>query len=191
MAGLEKRYRRAGDSVLIEVKVDTVEQLFNSLDPSPFRAKDLDSEVAGYIVDTAQEFPLHTPVRLAIHVPLDRAAYDSLQASVTEAIHNYFEYQSDVATAKLRRKLRLGRTSLVVGLLFLFVCLSARAALGAYTGNVSIEVIREGLLIMGWVAMWRPIQILLYDWWPIRGMRRWYDKLALMQVQIEAPVTGG
>jgi hypothetical protein len=29
-------------------------------------------------------------------------------------------------------------------------------------------VIREGFLIGGWVAMWRPLEVFLYDWWPNR-----------------------
>jgi hypothetical protein len=33
-------------------------------------------------------------------------------------------------------------------------------------------IIRESLLIGGWVAMWRPMEILLYDWWPIRAEAR-------------------
>lgn len=34
------------------------------------------------------------------------------------------------------------------------------------------EILREGLVITGWVAMWRPLEILLYDWWPLIDERR-------------------
>jgi hypothetical protein len=29
------------------------------------------------------------------------------------------------------------------------------------------RVIEESLLIFCWVANWRPIEIFLYEWWPI------------------------
>jgi hypothetical protein len=46
---------------------------------------------------------------------------------------------------------------------------------------------REGLVIGGWVAMWRPLEIFLYDWWPIHAEARLFDRLAAMPVRIEYP----
>ena len=45
--------------------------------------------------------------------------------------------------------------------------------------------LRESLLIGGWVAMWRPLEVFLYDWWPIRAEARLYDRLAAMPVRIQ------
>jgi len=44
--------------------------------------------------------------------------------------------------------------------------------------------LRESLLIGGWVAMWRPLEVFLYDWWPIRLEARLYDRLSAMPVRI-------
>jgi hypothetical protein len=46
-------------------------------------------------------------------------------------------------------------------------------------------VIREGFLIGGWVAMWRPLEVFLYDWWPIRAEARLFDRLSRMPVRID------
>jgi hypothetical protein len=46
---------------------------------------------------------------------------------------------------------------------------------------------KEGLTIAGWVAMWRPLEIYLYDWWPLFEERRRLERLARMQVRIEMP----
>jgi len=45
-------------------------------------------------------------------------------------------------------------------------------------------VLRESLLIGGWVAMWRPMEIFLYDWWPVRAEARLSDRLTAMPVRI-------
>jgi hypothetical protein len=64
--------------------------------------------------------------------------------------------------------LRHGRASLAIGFSFVAVCLIAADAVGKFaTGNFS-TILRESLTIVGWVAMWRPMQIFLYDWWPLR-----------------------
>ena len=46
------------------------------------------------------------------------------------------------------------------------------------------EIVRESLLIGGWVAMWRPLEVFLYDWWPIRAEARLGDRLSEMPVRI-------
>lgn len=32
--------------------------------------------------------------------------------------------------------------------------------------------------------MWRPMEVFLYDWWPIRREAKFQDRLAAMPVQI-------
>src|SRR5215467_4826417 len=53
-------------------------------------------------------------------------------------------------------------------------------------GRTSIvsEIIAEGTLIAGWVAMWRPLDTFLYDWWPIQRRGRILGKLAEMPVVV-------
>lgn len=47
-----------------------------------------------------------------------------------------------------------------------------------------LTVLRESLSIAGWVAMWRPMELLLYDWWPIRAEVRLLQRLATMPVRV-------
>jgi hypothetical protein len=46
------------------------------------------------------------------------------------------------------------------------------------------EILRESLLIGGWVAMWRPMEVFLYDWWPIRADAQLADRLSAMRVRL-------
>lgn len=45
-------------------------------------------------------------------------------------------------------------------------------------------VLREGLIIAGWVAMWRPMEIFLYEWWPLLRKGHLYQKLSRMHVEV-------
>ncbi|HKW49195.1 MAG TPA: hypothetical protein VJN70_17205 [Gemmatimonadaceae bacterium] len=47
------------------------------------------------------------------------------------------------------------------------------------------NLLRESLAIGGWVALWRPMKIFLYDWWPIRDEVSRFDRLAAMPVRID------
>jgi hypothetical protein len=181
---LASRYRRHGETILIELKLSDVMQLFNSLDPSPFHEKDLDDDAAEYILGTAREFSLKTPLRLSIYLPAEAIGKDTAD-TVTHAIHNFFDYRELVAARDLRELLRRGRTSLIIGLVFLSLCLFARELVGNLVVGTLTEFLREGLLISGWVAMWRPIQIFLYEWWPVRNLRRLNDKLSHLKIDVK------
>jgi hypothetical protein len=79
--------------------------------------------------------------------------------------------------------MREGRSALVIGLLFMVTC--ELAALILFKGDLPLLIVtREGLTILGWVAMWRPIEIYLYRWWPLLGKRRLYQRLARMEVEV-------
>ncbi len=40
---------------------------------------------------------------------------------------------------------------------------------------------------VGWVANWRPMEIFLYDWWPLSRKRHRYERLAIAELEIVPP----
>ncbi len=166
----------------IELKLRDMNQLFNSMDPSPFNDKDLDHDAEEFIVSWAQEYAPGEPVTLRIH--LDNWPATDPTALMQEAIHNYFAYRANLNRLELRRLMKQGRTSLIIGVLFLSTCLSASQMLLGTHGTTWTEIARESLSIAGWVAMWRPMQIYLYDWWPVHHLGRVYTKLSRMPVHV-------
>ena len=180
---LAEHYHRENGHYLIELRLSEMRRLFNSFDPAPFLEKDLDSEAEDYIVDTVKDFRPDACLKLVIYLPVEQCGGEQGQV-LPEAIHHYFDYRAQHMAMKFRFMLLQGRASLLIGLLFLFGCIAAREALpnlGAWTG-----IVDEGLLICGWVAMWRPIQIYLYDWWPIRRMQRVYEKIRDMPMEVRS-----
>ncbi|HEX3321903.1 MAG TPA: hypothetical protein VHR84_14440 [Terriglobales bacterium] len=123
---------------------------------------------------------------LALVVDLDREAGLPDEAAVLrDAIHEFFSQRAQAYRRRLRELFRVGRTSLVIGL----VALACAVALGDFLATLlkntpTGEIIRETLTIGGWVSMWRPLEVFLYDWWPIRNEARLSDRLAGMPVRI-------
>ncbi len=179
---ITSRYRRIAGASLIEVRLASLDQLFNTLDPSPFHQKDLDSDAEDYIVGAARELPMREPLRLVLHIGDARSASPDV-ADVAKWIQGYFGYRRQATARDLRYLFRQGRISLAIGLGFLASCHLLR---GFLLGSVNplLQLIAESLLIAGWVAMWRPLDIILYDWWPLRRMGKVYEKLAHIPVEI-------
>jgi hypothetical protein len=170
---------------VIEIRLTHLNQLFNTFDPSPFHERDLDQDAEDYIVASADEYSLKRPLRLVI-LPADEVPPPG-EHGLPHAIHNYFAYQMDVARRRLRFQLREGRVALVIGLAFLLTCLSLRQVALSLEPGPTGQILREGLLIVGWVAMWRPLEIFLYDWWPIRHADRLFKKLSAIPVLVREP----
>lgn len=152
------------------------------MDPSPFIEKDLDDDAEEFIVSWAQEYSLDAPLRLNIY--LDQWPADDPKELIKTAVHNHFSYRARITGLELKRLLDQGRTSLLIGLAFLSVCLVISRLLFAREAGTWASVGRESLTIAGWVAMWRPMQIYLYDWWPIRRRTRIYRKLSRIPVEV-------
>ena len=119
-------------------------------------------------------------------VELGQPASEDEVTQLREAVHRYFENRAVVTRRSLRDLLRRGRTSLLIGLCVLGLVLMVSRMIGRLLAPESpFVVLRESLVIGAWVAMWRPIEIFLYDWWPIRDEARLFDRLAEMPVDVQ------
>jgi hypothetical protein len=161
----------------IDVRVGEIRQLFNSMDPSPFGERDLDPKAEAYIVDSARELGSKMPLHLTISVVGSACAVEDL-AALPQAVCEYFAQRSASTRAGLRRLLRIGGWSLLIGVSFV----AASTLIGKWVGVGS--VLHESFIIGAWVALWRPLEILLYDWWPILADARLFDRLAAMAVEV-------
>ncbi|WP_291853180.1 hypothetical protein [Bradyrhizobium sp.] len=170
---------------LIEIRVDRLAQLFHTLDPFPFREKDLDQEAEDYIVSWARELPEKRPIRIAVQVR-DEDVKASNAKELNEAFQSYFAGRAVAVQHELNELFRVGRRALAIGIPILVGCfLSARFAAGYLTENPAQRLVEESLLILGWVANWRPLEIFLYDWWPVARRRELYRRLAVAEVELK------
>ena len=173
----------------IEINLSRLQQLFNSLDPSPFRDRDLDHDAEDYIVGSAEEASRQQPLALVIHLSADQLPAQGLP-DLREAIHNYFAYRRNQENRRLRLLFRDGRIALLIGLSYLFCCVLLRELASSFGNDSASDIFGEGMLIIGWVAMWRPLEIFLYEWVPIRCRCRVLARLAEMPVIVQSTRIG-
>jgi hypothetical protein len=172
------------DAVAIEVRVRQVAQLFNSLDPSPFHERDLDDEAEEFIVGWARELPRRDPIRIIVHLPEDEARIAE-ETDLAGTLRHYFAGRVQRFERDIRELFRTGRRHLGVGLLMLVLCLAASQLIASFvTVEPLASIISESLVIVGWVANWKPIEIFLYEWWPIRRKISLYERLRDAEVSI-------
>ena len=167
------------EAVAVELRLDQILRLYNSLTPRPSTKGS--SAAEDYIVDSAEDLGGRA-MRLVILLPESELARPEA-GQIAQSIRNHFALREGVEHRRLHAEWRRGRISLVIGLGFLVVCLFARELL-ASSGSAVSRVLAEGFLITGWVALWGLIDVFLYGWWPIAGRRRLLASLARLDVEV-------
>lgn len=166
----------------IRLSLRELAQLFNSMDSSPFVDRDLATDAEEFITSSARELPSRHELELVIMLSVPTPAEEF--AGVEEAVRRYFATRVAIKRMEFRQLMRRGRLSLGVGLLFLIICLLLSELVEKTGSSAAATIIKEGLTIGGWVAMWRPLEMCLYDWWPLYEERLRLDRMARIRVRI-------
>jgi hypothetical protein len=175
-------YQRDAEENSIELRVDDIAQLFDTLDPYPFPERDLNRDAEEFILGWARELVSRRPITIMIHHPdtaQQRGAFDALKL----AMARFFTARSQSVQRDLNELFRIGRYALVVGVTTLLGCLLLSQLTARFFDSPPLDrLVQESFLILGWVANWRPLEIFLYDWWPIIRKRDLYRRLAAARI---------
>jgi len=170
----------------IQVRVSDISQLFDTLDPFPFPQRDLDKDAEEFIVGWARELPRDKPLNIVIYLPAAELQKQS-PGQIREAMNCYFDYRAKLIGRELNELFRVGRRSLLIGIGVLAIALGITQLIAGVFSSMPLgRFVEESLIIVAWVANWRPIEIFLYDWWPIVRKRNLYRRLAEAPVELRA-----
>jgi hypothetical protein len=124
--------------------------------------------------------PSKEPVKLRLLVPADEVVRAD---TITAAIRSYFEKCRGDEQRRMSTIFWEGRIALIIGLAVVLVGnVLGQSIRAAFTGQFAVAV-ANGLEIFGWVAMWKPAELLLYDWIPVRRKRNLLARLASMDIE--------
>jgi len=171
--------RHAGATATVRVHVRSLAQMFNELDPSPFWDRDLDPAAAQFIED---EFHERLSARLW-HLDVHALEGAELATDLQAAVEHYYERLAGSARLKLRENLQVAELALLGGVAIFLACLTIRQLL---SNLAAPRFLTEGLIVLAWLALWRPAEALLYGWVPLYRQRRLYQRLAGIRVAVRS-----
>lgn len=171
----KNRYKHVDGKRLIEVRVKNTLQLFDARDPAPFRERDLDDDFVEYITTSARESGGAHNSKIVIYIE-EVPSKDLSAESIKESIQNYLDYKIDLQQSNLKIFIKRAQYFLLIGLLVLAACIGVAQNLIAPSTTGWKGVLREGIVIFGWVSIWKPIELILFDWFPL------YEQIKLFKV---------
>ncbi len=179
----KQRYKLENGKRRIEVRIKSPYQLFDARDPAPFRERDLDDDFVEYILSSVQEFSSATKLKIVIY-SVDPEPKELPEESIREGIQSFFSYRIDLQRGLLKNYINRAQLFLGIGLVILVSCLSIAQGLQVPEPPGAWGVLREGIVIFGWVSVWKPIELILFDWYPIIEKIRYYKKILDTEIEI-------
>jgi hypothetical protein len=173
------RYRIDNGEAIVDVRVTSVGNLFDNRDPAPFRQRDLDPALVEYLVDAGYDVAAAERVRIVFRVKEACAPSD-----VENGVHAHFEYELARLQRKRREQMRTGWVTLAVAIVAVVALVGLAELVERVIAGTLGAGIKEALLISGWVLMWRPIELLIYDGIPWRRQRRVLRRLLAASIEI-------
>jgi hypothetical protein len=178
-----ERTRGAG---LIEIRQESPEQFLHSLDPLPARNSNLEPDIADYVIDRAADLPAGADLEIVVHLR-DYEPSQEKEAAMTRIFHAYFQARADLEMKRKRQSFSDGRQNLMIGIFAWCLCLLTLWLLNYLGGEASLwRFVRESIVVIGWVLVWKPAEIFLYDWKPFERRKKFVLRLSQAAVKMRA-----
>ena len=149
---------------------------------APYRKRAINRDVEDFIVEEAENLSRKNAINIVVYLLSSETEKNDY---IEIALHRHFCYRKEQSQKKFKRVLQYGWRTLVIALGLLVVLFSlTQIAIRLWPENRIVMFIRESFIILGWVALWRPMELLLYDWYPIKRNIDLFRRLEQSNVQV-------
>lgn len=170
----------------IKITVQRVTELITQLEDTRYRKRFLNPDIEEYIIERATRSHNRNKILLTIEFQSGESV-DFEQ--VTLAVKKNFGNRRHESQESLKETLRHGRRSLVVAFILVAIVLSTiEINKHIFPENGLTRTLSESLTILGWVALWRPAELLLYEWRPFKREMKLFSRLEQSEIQIKTGV---
>jgi len=153
------RIDEATGRVIIDVAMDRYLDYFHEWDNSTYKRRDLHPDLAQFLDVCSHEIPLRRKLEIVFEIK-DKQEDLKKESMITKSYHTYYLANLQYVEREIRRKVRFAL--LVAGIATLIIAMyyfisSPNNTIFAY------RIIREGILIGGWVFMWEAFHIIAFQ----------------------------
>ena len=152
------RYREENGQACVDVRVPTIEHLFDKRDPAPFRDRDLDPGLHEYLIESAEDLLARGPPRLVFWVEKP-CELEALEVPVRE----HLTYELERLIRGRHRDVQLGLITMLIAFGFIALFIGLAQVVSLELTNAFGKALKEVLTISGWVLLWRPVEVLIFD----------------------------
>ncbi len=169
----------------ITLHLDDIQDLFADPEPGSDRYVSGMDYLYSEIKTSSPRERLREKFKVTIELPREKIT-EGLLERTREKMKRYCRFKIEENQKELIALHHQGVASLWMGLIVLVICLALAFTI-TLIAQSGINKILEALLQVvatlfvlsaGWVALWQPAELFLYDWWPFRRDMRIYELIA-------------
>lgn len=159
----------------IDIVIRNVDDIFRRSDYGYLNERTINRELEEYIMEVVRNSPSNLKMMLVFHIPenMKDISIDLLR----EVIHSHFKRKLKESEHTLNYQLRQWRINMLMGILFLVLCIILVEVFDAFSYVYIFRIIKESLLIIGWVALGEPLTFILFGCQSIKKDIHHYKKL--------------
>jgi hypothetical protein len=163
------------------IRVTSIDQLFWEFDARPVGERTLSGDARWYLLDEWERVRSAEPSALTIYAPeADRAATD--EEAVGAAIRSSL-LKSSGPLRRIDPLSRQERVAAWIGVAVLLICVMASTAMDMASNNIVVSGLSQAILLVGWVALWRPAERFVVEVVPHVVNRRRFAEFADIDVR--------
>jgi hypothetical protein len=166
---------RAGKVINIDIMLKNINEIFQQS-----VCNTLNREFEDYIFESVKNYALDKEIKLIIHIPKEVSDMDLIK----HTIHKHFAYKEKEIGLQLKQQFYQWIINIIIGILFLVLCLILVEVLEVFSYINIIKILKESLLIIGWVALWEPVSFILFGWRSKKRDKLLCEKLSLVSISI-------
>ena len=166
----------------IILKLENVDQMLIAPHEVFYGKRMLNHNAEEFLIEESEKHPYRTAIYLKVYLPPDAL---NRSQEIEAAVHQHFTFRKNKSLKQLNRTLQFGWRSLVIAIVFLslLVLFTLLVIRRIPEGGLSI-IFREILIILGWVALWRPADLLLYQWRQFKRDASLFKRLAQCKIEV-------
>jgi hypothetical protein len=161
----------------IPIQLRTPDDLFDHFDPSPVVSRRLNDGASAYLLASLKQRPERGPIVVVVRLPHDLRS-ETMEAALRSSISSHFQRLSNTVDSDIKLIRSTARMFVPIGFLIMCVCMTVSELLTTRTERLLFHSIAEGVLVLGWVALWAPFDYLLFGALPLTKKRSFYKRLA-------------
>ncbi|QUH25860.1 hypothetical protein [Serpentinicella alkaliphila] len=143
------KYDELSNTYLIEVSLDSYDDVYDDWDASPFKKRDIEDEFNDFVVNSSQDIPFNHDIKIVLYLPESKKD-EQKEATLISAYKNYYAYALD----RLDKRKSILYEKTIFYLLFSVFMLSIGYFFFRGTMTIFSNILHEGIFIGGWVFLW-------------------------------------
>ncbi|MCW4025589.1 MAG: hypothetical protein NWF01_11240 [Candidatus Bathyarchaeota archaeon] len=176
---LEKIYERdlQTGSYIVAVAIDRYTDIFNELDPAPFKKRDLNPDLLIYLEDCSFDIPLKYSTILQFTV-LNESVDPKKEERIIFGLKTYFSFIERQLAREITESYKKSAVYVVIAFLLLF----ASYSLIRVAENVVFVTALEVITIGGWVFLWEAISTFAFKKRETKSKRKHYKRFIISPI---------